>query len=153
MESTRVDIGAFVKNGKYTSAPGFISVFSLDNETRTYDAQGRIREVRYGRANFVDPRLALAKTWRDVYRYAPDGRLIGWTRHTGDKTETFTADGARVTKADPLGRALVAQTVKYAADRTTKPWSVKVQPGDAILHYTYASDSDLIGRIARTEKR
>ena len=105
------------------------------------------------RVNFVDPRLALNKTWRDVYRYAPDGRLIGWTRHRGAATETFTAGGARVTRTDRLGRPLSAQTVRYAADRTTKPWSVNVQPGDAILHYTYASDSDLIGRVARTEKR
>jgi len=105
------------------------------------------------RVNFVAPRLALAKAWRDAYRYAPDGRLIGWTRHHGSATETYTVDGARVTKTDRLGRPLIAQTVNYTADRTTKPWSVKAQPGDTILHYTYASDSDPIGRVERTEKR
>ncbi len=48
MESNRVDIGVFVHNGAYYSAPGFITFFSLDNEARTYDEQGRIVEIGYG---------------------------------------------------------------------------------------------------------
>src|SRR5262249_13943130 len=44
----RVDIGAFVHNGTYYSAPGFVTFFFLDNETRTYDAQGRPHEIAYG---------------------------------------------------------------------------------------------------------
>jgi hypothetical protein len=48
MESNRVDVGAFVHNGAYYSAPGFVSFFSLDNEARTYDANGRLLEIGYG---------------------------------------------------------------------------------------------------------
>ena len=48
LESNRVDIGVFAHNGTYYSAPGFITLFSLDNEARTYDAQGRIVEIGYG---------------------------------------------------------------------------------------------------------
>lgn len=51
MESNRVDIGAFVHNGKYYSAPGFVCFYSLDNESRTYDAAGRIVEVDYARGD------------------------------------------------------------------------------------------------------
>jgi hypothetical protein len=46
--SNRVEIGVFVKAGKYYSAPGFITSFSLDNEARTYDKQERILEIGYG---------------------------------------------------------------------------------------------------------
>lgn len=48
LESNRVDIGVFVRNGVYYSAPAFVTFFSLDNEARTYDPQGRILEIGYG---------------------------------------------------------------------------------------------------------
>jgi hypothetical protein len=48
MASNRVDIGVFVHNGLYPSAPGFITFYSLDNESRTYDERGRIVEMGYG---------------------------------------------------------------------------------------------------------
>lgn len=47
MASNRVDIGVFVHNGKYYSAPAFITVFTLDNERRSYDNQGRLIEVDF----------------------------------------------------------------------------------------------------------
>jgi hypothetical protein len=40
-----VDIGAFVHNGSGYSAPGFVSVFYLDTEARTYDENGRLLDV------------------------------------------------------------------------------------------------------------
>ena len=48
IESTRVDIGCFVHNGAYWSAPAFVTFHYLDNEDRTYDEQGRLREIAYG---------------------------------------------------------------------------------------------------------
>jgi hypothetical protein len=48
IETNRVDIGAFVHNGTYYSAPGFVTFFSLDDEARTYDATGRLLEIGYG---------------------------------------------------------------------------------------------------------
>lgn len=51
IESPRVDIGAFVNNGRYYSAPGFVTMYFLPNEARTYDKLGRIAEVDY---NFGD---------------------------------------------------------------------------------------------------
>jgi hypothetical protein len=48
LESNRVDIGAFVHNGVYYSAPSFVTFFALDDEARTYDADGRLLEIGYG---------------------------------------------------------------------------------------------------------
>lgn len=45
MESTRVDIGAFVHNGLAHSAPGFVTIFYLDTEARTYDEEGRLLDI------------------------------------------------------------------------------------------------------------
>ena len=104
------------------------------------------------RANFVDPRIVTPRTWRDVYRYTPAGRLIGWTRFRGDRKEHFTANGAIILKKDSTGRALVARSVKYSADRTTRTWLLKQHPGEITCHYEYASDKDMTGRIVRTEK-
>ena len=48
IESNRVDIGVFVHNGAYWSAPAFVTFYGLDDEARTYDAAGRLREIGYG---------------------------------------------------------------------------------------------------------
>ena len=48
MESNRVDIGVFVYNGVYYSAPAFITFYTLDSETRTYRADGQPLEIAYG---------------------------------------------------------------------------------------------------------
>ena len=47
IQSPRVDIGAFVNNGRYYSAPGFVTMYFLPNEARTYDKSGSIAEVDY----------------------------------------------------------------------------------------------------------
>lgn len=48
MESNRVDIGVFVHNGAYYSAPSFITSFTLDNEAREYRSDGQPLEIAYG---------------------------------------------------------------------------------------------------------
>jgi hypothetical protein len=48
IESNRVDIGAFVHNGAYFSAPAFATFFALDNEARAYDESGKVLEIGYG---------------------------------------------------------------------------------------------------------
>ena len=47
MQTNRVDIGVFVHNGTYYSAPAFITFFFLDNELRTYGSDGRIVDIYY----------------------------------------------------------------------------------------------------------
>ena len=53
LESNRVDIGVFVDNGAYPSAPGFVTFCTLDTENRVYGEQGRIREIGYGAGEVV----------------------------------------------------------------------------------------------------
>ena len=57
LESNRVDIGVFVHNGAYYSAPGFVTYCTLDNESRAYDEKGRILEIGYS-AGEVDVRVS-----------------------------------------------------------------------------------------------
>ncbi len=43
-----MDIGVFVHNGVHWSPPAFVCFYYLDDEARTYDADGRTLEVFYG---------------------------------------------------------------------------------------------------------
>jgi hypothetical protein len=120
-ESNRVDIGVFVHNGVYFSAPAFVSLYTLDNEKRVYDPQHRIQMVDYAdpavRDNYVDPLLDFRKDWRDEYHYAGDGKLLGWTRIRGDKREEFTAEGRLVIEKDAAGRPTKTAPVRYVSAR------------------------------------
>ncbi len=117
MQSNRVDIGAFVHNGEYYSAPAFVTFFYLDNELRVYDDQRRIQSIDYAdeetSANYVDPLIDAPKRWRDEYHYDASGKLTGWTRFRGESSEQFTADGLLVTKVDAEGRATEGRRVRY----------------------------------------
>jgi hypothetical protein len=64
--------------------------------------------------NYVDPRLSVLKNWRDVFHYAPDGSLAGWTRHAKGEVHEFTADGKLVVAKDEAGRAAKTEDVEYS---------------------------------------
>lgn len=119
MESNRIDIGVFGKNDEHYSPPAFFCVNTLDNEAREYDDQRRIKSVTYTGAaekgNYVDPAFDIPKSWRDDYRYDDAGKLLGWTRTRGEKTEDFTAEGKLVVTKDTDGKPLISQAVRYVA--------------------------------------
>ena len=153
METNRVDIGAFVHNGQYYSAPAFISFYWPDNETRVYDDDGRVRSVEYSDpakgGNYVDPLIVTPIAWQDDYHY-DNGQLTGWTRRRGNKTEDFTADGALVLTRDRIKRPLTARTVHYVAqERKKQPPILEQRPGSEILHYEYSSPGDMTGHVAK----
>lgn len=52
MDSCRIDIGVFVHNGIYYSAPAFITSRTIDSEAQTYSGDGRLVEIGYGPARF-----------------------------------------------------------------------------------------------------
>jgi YD repeat-containing protein len=113
MHSNRVDIGAFVHNGAYYSAPAFVTVYMLDNEGRSYDEQGRIKAVSYNN-HYVDPVVGLGKTWdRDDFHYDARGQLTGWTRTVGETKEEFDAQGR-------LGRKEVRYFAKPDGDKAPR---------------------------------
>lgn len=150
--STRVDIGVIADNGHYFSAPAFVSFLYPRNEIRQYSPDNKILSVDYGAAanKYADPYLTLARHWKDVYEYDQEGRLIGWTRWHGAKTERFTADGVLVEKLDKLERPLTARTVQYLPRQTpgdgNPPDLVQVL-GDVRVTYQYKNENDRIGKI------
>jgi hypothetical protein len=97
MMSSRVDIGAFVRNEEYYSAPAFVTFYYLDSEQRIYNEDMLIESVQYTDhrkgGNYVDPAIAPAKEWLDRYEYDEQNRLVGWTRAIGGKLQSFNADG------------------------------------------------------------
>ncbi len=121
MESNRVDIGVFVHNGDYYSAPGFVSLYYLDNELRTYDEQHRIVAVDYVdpavRGNYVDPTLDFRKDWRDEYHYSDDGQLQGWTRIRGKERQQFTAEGLLIVEPAENGQPAKTVAVRYVVNQ------------------------------------
>jgi hypothetical protein len=77
MESNRVDIGVFVSNGTYWSAPGFVTFFTLDSEGRTYDATGRIVEIGHGMGE-ADLRVTdWSRVLKVLAKNASVGKLFG----------------------------------------------------------------------------
>ncbi|MBU4201408.1 MAG: hypothetical protein KKG09_04520 [Verrucomicrobia bacterium] len=158
MESTRVDIGAFVHNGVYYSAPAFVSFYYLDNEKRVYDTNKRIQSVEYKSqkegGSYADPAIDMPKDWRDDYRYDGQGRLTGWMRTRGKNVEEFTVDGLLVVEKDARGRALKARNVRYAVSQTDpqSPGVLMQENGSEIMTYMYTSNDDRIGRIVSRSK-
>ena len=125
-----VVVGAFVHNGVYYSAPGFVTSFTLDNEERDYDELGRIREIRYN-TGYVHPVLSRPKTWeRDTFVYGRSQALRGWTRHSGGETHEFTADGDLVVEGSLFGTIASVQRVRYDRDSATGmvKWSTVGSP-------------------------
>ena len=128
----RVDIGVFAHNGAGWSAPAFISVAYPPRQQRAYDTAGRVREITYpGRASegYADPRLFPRHGWRDVYHRGPDGRLLGWTRHRGQRSVDYTPAGRRVTARGPGGAVAesVAVTYRLVRDEAGHP-RIAVEP-------------------------
>lgn len=124
MESNRVDIGAFVHNGTYYSAPAFISLQYLDNELRKYDEAGRIVSVDYTdplvSGNYVDPFLDLKKDWRDEYHYSQNGELLGWTRTRGDERQEFSPEGLLILEPATDKKPATKVAVKYVASQAER---------------------------------
>ncbi len=119
METNRIDIGAFVHNGSYYSAPGIVSVVCLDSETRKYSAAGQIEAVEYrshaGGGNYADPAIHTPRDWRDEYHYDEAGQRTGWTRIRGEAREEFTTDGQLIVERDAAGKPLKTSRVIYRA--------------------------------------
>jgi hypothetical protein len=102
--------------------------------------------------NYVDMRVAIPKSWRDVYRYSPTGECLGWTRHDGAAATEFNALGLVTLEKDGLGRCLKAQAVRYEMDtagadpRRPPTGLLKMVRETGVTEYEYANDNDWRGR-------
>ncbi|MEZ6128389.1 MAG: hypothetical protein R3C59_06885 [Planctomycetaceae bacterium] len=154
MQSGRVDIGAFVFNGTYYSAPAIISFYWPENETRVYTPDGRIQSVDYKTQDrgglYTDPALVTGRNWRDEYQYDEHGQLTGWLRFRSDEQQQqFTADGHLVLKQDQFGRPVQSAAVRYVAHQPSNNVVPLLQQetSDTTFRHTYASDEDRQGTI------
>ena len=103
--------------------------------------------------NYVDPRIAASKSWRDVYQYNAKGECVGWTRYDGQAATEFNQWGLVVVARDALGRCLKGQAVRYepASPAANPPARSGValrwvlEPGTT--EYEYADDNDWRGRL------
>ena len=94
----------------------------------------------YGVAKFVQRRMN--SLWRDVYRYAPDGTLLGWRRYQSDGIREFNAEGLLVLNQNSQGRCTRAREVRYELEPLPKERTggllsrrVKLVPTETIREY------------------
>ena len=112
IKTSRVDIGCFLVNAEgCASTPAIVSVYFNPNETREYDANGRLVSIDYTKRQIEGwrPQICPKGNWKDVFRYTEDGTMLGWTRFAPQedgsvKTNEFTRDGLVVMTRDALGR-------------------------------------------------
>ena len=108
--------------------------------------------------NYVDPRMSVPKTWRDVYRYDPQGSGIGWTRYDGERATEFNADGLVVVEKDAQGRCVKGRAVRYQQEVPKGPQhgpnynQMKWTTTADVVSYEYAGNGDRKGRIAKRER-
>jgi hypothetical protein len=106
------------------------------------------------RENYVDPRIASAKQWRDIYRYSPDGMPMGWLRYEKGRIREFNTEGLLILDKDSRGRCTRARVVKYEletqgqnAGSGASRKKVKMVPTDAVRYYEYDGARDWKGHI------
>ena len=152
LQSSRVDIGCFIKSGAYYSAPSFVSFYYLPNEERTYRDDGQVLSVDYSNAahRYADPMLTMQKSWKDLYEYDAQGRLTGWYRmHSGGQPARFTYKGHKVLQSDRQNRPVKACAVQYLprqAGVEGAPPSLTCVDTPRLFTYTYADDADKVGQ-------
>ena len=157
LKTDRVDIGVFASNGKYFSAPAFVSFFYPADQKRSYGPNGRIHCIDYDdpafRKRYVDPLLYPSRDWRDCYQYDDAGRLLGWNRVAGGSVQRFTRDGEKVIETDNDGRPILAEAMEYAVAPTKEGRPKIVQhPAGHFVSYHYTGDGDRFGTPSPVKK-
>lgn len=153
VQSSRVDIGCFVRAGEYYSPPAIVSIFYLPNETRVYRDDGQILSVDYSNAErrYADPVLTMQKGWKDLYEYDEAGRLTGWYRKRGDHAERFTHAGHRVLESDRQNRPVKACEVQYLPRQGVTeglPPSLSYVDTPRVFTYAYQDERDKVGKAS-----
>ena len=138
LETARVDIGVFARNGATVSAPSFLSVVFPVHQARRYaqDPSGRMRiaEVSYARpprgagfaGGYVDPALWAVADWTDSYDWPGGAGFATVTRRYGDGRERTFRQGLRGLHA-PDADAPVSY--RRTADSRGRPVVLDDRPG------------------------
>ena len=105
------------------------------------------------RLNYADPQITAPKAWRDVYRYAPDGTPLGWTRYDARGRQRFNAEGLLVVKSDAAGRCVEAKKVAYHWTGVRRSRTFTWRATDEVHRYVYSGPTDWKGRPAAAATR
>ena len=115
LESNRVDIGVFVHNGAYYSAPGFVTYCTLDNECRAYDEKGRVVEIGYG-VGEVEVRVS-DYAELDKAMSSEGGMAAKVFKLTAEERDTFENHGRIYRRSAPVMASLREKTKTHEAAR------------------------------------
>ncbi|USG60490.1 hypothetical protein NBZ79_15090 [Sneathiella marina] len=149
-QTHRVEIGVFVNNGTYYSAPAFVSFLFPANQIRSYNKDNQIASIDHrpgkGTKPYVDPQVFASRDWRDDFSYDEQGFLTGWQRTRGDKIDEYTADGFKVVTRDKFGRPLQVEKVEYDAKQQNprQRFFIERATGE-FTTYEYKNDTDKVG--------
>lgn len=153
-QTHRVEIGAFVNNGTYYSAPAFVSFLFPANQRRSFTKTSQIASIDHravkGKQTYVDPQVFANRDWRDDFSYDEQGSLVGWRRTRGAAVEDYTADGYKVITRDTLERPLQVERVKYVGKQKSprQRFIVESATGDFAV-YQYQNDTDRTGVLKK----
>lgn len=133
----RLDFAVFARygDGPY-GPPSMISFFTVPNEVRQYDRQGRIAKVSYRKADAVFPALYQNKPWTDAYELDDQGRILGFLRMRsgGGMEERFSADGEFIVETHPDGSPKTAKKVRYFTS-PSDPSALDYEVADETVSY------------------
>ncbi len=108
---------------------------------------GLVRAVFHER--YVDPRLTITKTWRDVCHYTSDGAFDGYTRHYQGKKYRIGPQGALYDELTTT-RPATARVLNYAVNRNERSRNgspeMTFKPG-ARVNIKYDSPEDRSGKV------
>ncbi len=156
MTTDRVEIGVFVDNGKYYSAPAFINLLYPPHQKRKYNEKRRVESIDHRDPEFakryMERRLFSNRDWVDTYRYDMNSGLIGWQRKRGKWLGNYTRDGAKVVAWDDQDRATEAKTVGYRVEPAKRGGTKVVEFSTGkLLSYRYRGEKDLIGKVSKEQ--
>jgi len=138
-----VVIGAFVHNGIYYSAPGFITSYTRPNEVRNYDINPphRLLSIAYHNENIMENIICNQGWTQDVFQYNGENLLQGWTRYNGAAFSEFTRQGYLVLARNGEGQVTQAQQVQYSRDYSSVPDRIIWAPTGTPFAYDYEAPS------------
>jgi len=115
IQTNLVVVGAFVHNGFYYSAPAFVTSYTLPNETRVYDTNGRLERISYAYRPTLRAVSYLKRWQEDLFFYNAAGSLTGWTRTKNFVTTDFVPEGYQVISRNGPGQVQTVQRVNYTS--------------------------------------
>lgn len=133
----RRDVLVFARYGEGPwGPPSVVSLYSLPNERRQYDREGRIASIEYAEDGEVIPQLYQNKPWKDLF--VPDslGNVTGFlrTRRGQFREERFSGRGEFILETYANDLPKTAQKVRYFT-RPDDPTTLDYELADETVEY------------------